>query len=210
MQHYKEYGYTTLTPNHAHKYILPVLLKLLDPARNRCILDVGCGNGSLARVLHEKGYGVYGIDASAQGIELANSALPGHFFQQDIDTHTLPEALQDKPFDTIISTEVIEHLYAPREYLDFCKSVLAQSPGRKYLLLSTPYHGYLKNVVLALSGSMDKHFTALWDGGHIKFWSRKTLSALLQEKGFAVSGFYGAGRLPYLWKSMILQGELII
>ena len=49
--------------------------------------------------------------------------------------------------------------------------------------LSTPYHGYFKNVALAVSGQMDRHFTALWDGGHVKFFSIKTLRASLQEAG---------------------------
>ena len=51
---------------------------------------------------------------------------------------------------------------------------------------------------------MDSHFTALWDGGHIKFWSRRTLSLLLDECGFQIIDFEGAGRVPFLWKSMIV------
>jgi len=43
-----------------------------------------------------------------------------------------------------------------------------------------------------------------WDGGHIKLWSRKTLSQLLSETGFRVVRFIGAGRMPFLWKSMIM------
>jgi 2-polyprenyl-6-hydroxyphenyl methylase/3-demethylubiquinone-9 3-methyltransferase len=62
--------------------------------------------------------------------------------------------------------------------------------------------------VLAASGKMDKHFTVLWDGGHIKFWSRETLGGLLQEKGFHHIGFTGCGRLPWLWKSMMLTASV--
>jgi 2-polyprenyl-6-hydroxyphenyl methylase/3-demethylubiquinone-9 3-methyltransferase len=76
-----------------------------------------------------------------------------------------------------------------------------------HFIVSTPYHGWLKNVALALSGKMDNHFTALWDGGHIKFWSRETLSELLTEKGFTDLRFVGAGRVPYIWKSMILTAR---
>ena len=36
----------------------------------------------------------------------------------------------------------------------------------------------------AVSGQMDAHFTALWDHGHIKFWSERTLRLLLEEAGF--------------------------
>ena len=65
--------------------------------------------------------------------------------------------------------------------------------------------GHAKNLALALSGRLDKHFTALWDGGHIKFWSRSTLSKLLREAGFEMLEFKGAGRMPPVWKSMIMS-----
>ncbi len=76
-----------------------------------------------------------------------------------------------------------------------------------YLIISTPYHGYLKNLAIAIANKFDSHFTALWDGGHIKFWSKQSLSKLLFEEGFDVKKFVGAGRFPYLWKSMILLGQ---
>jgi len=73
------------------------------------------------------------------------------------------------------------------------------------LIVTTPYWGYLKNVALALTNRMDASLTALWDGGHIKHWSRKTLSTLLTEQSFEVIGFSGAGRrVPYLWNSMVM------
>jgi 2-polyprenyl-6-hydroxyphenyl methylase/3-demethylubiquinone-9 3-methyltransferase len=37
-------------------------------------------------------------------------------------------------------------------------------------VISTPFHGYWKNIALAVSGKFDDHFTALWNGGHIKFF----------------------------------------
>ena len=58
---------------------------------------------------------------------------------------------------------------------------------------------------MALTGKMDTHFTVLWDGGHIKFWSVKTLTKLLEEFGFEMVVFKGSGRLPYLWKSMFIK-----
>jgi 2-polyprenyl-6-hydroxyphenyl methylase/3-demethylubiquinone-9 3-methyltransferase len=52
---------------------------------------------------------------------------------------------------------------------------------------------------------MDRHFTVLWDHGHIKFWSRKTLTQALQETGFTDIEFAGSGRIPYVWNSMVLK-----
>lgn len=89
---------------------------------------------------------------------------------QDVSSEKLPGALSELRFDVVISTEVIEHLYAPRSYMKMIKNIL---PNNGVVIISTPYHGYLKNLVMALTNKMDNHFTVLWDGGHIKFWSRK-------------------------------------
>jgi len=61
-----------------------------------------------------------------------------------------------------------------------------------------------QNLSLALRNRLDRHFTALWDYGNIKFWSKRTLTQLLEEAGFEVKQFRGAGRVPYLWKRMIV------
>lgn len=94
-------------------------------------------------------------------------------------------------FDAVVSLEVVEHLYAPtlyaRRMLDLLK------PGGA-AIVSTPYHGHWKNLALAVTGKMDAHFTALWDGGHIKFWSVATLRTLLSEAGFEDMTFRFAGR----------------
>ena len=70
-------------------------------------------------------------------------------------------------------------------------------------MLSTPYHGYLKNLALAVVGKWDRHLTALWPGGHVKFFSIATLRTLLLEAGFNDIRFIRVGRLPPLAKSMI-------
>jgi hypothetical protein len=54
---------------------------------------------------------------------------------------------------------------------------------------------------------MESHFTALWDGGHIKFFSEATLSQLLMEAGFVDLHFERAGRIPQLAKSMICSAR---
>ena len=53
------------------------------------------------------------------------------------------------------------------------------------------------------TGKLDAHFTALWDHGHIKFWSAKTLSQLFAEVGFVQPTFEYCGRMYPLSKSMI-------
>jgi 2-polyprenyl-3-methyl-5-hydroxy-6-metoxy-1,4-benzoquinol methylase len=168
------------------------------------ILDLGCGNGAIARELLWAGYDVYGVDASETGIAQARAEWPDRFYVHDLSRAVLPHEISAVPFTTVISTEVIEHLYNPRALLRTARGVLPKG-GR--LIISTPYHGYLKNLALAISSKLDDHFTVLWDGGHIKFFSRRTLEQMLREIGFLPTRFFGAGRFPRLWKSMLFEAK---
>ncbi len=206
MSDYRDYGFPGEESTHAHAYLQQPLVQLLNKDLKPCILDLGCGNGSLVRFLLNKGFDAYGTDASEEGIRIAKNLHPDRFALQDLSTDDLPSLLADISFNTIISTEVIEHLYNPRKFITFCKTILIKSGGD--LIISTPYHGYLKNLSLSLIGYWDKHLDPLWDGGHIKMWSKNTLTLLLEEQGFKVSNFIGCGRYPYLWKSMMIKATL--
>ena len=190
----------------AHAYLLTPIKKLLKSlGKTGSVLDLGCGNGSLSHELSKLGFAVHGIDRSPSGIQIARKTFPSvQFSLGDVENELSPDPLPVESFDVVVSTEVVEHLYYPRRLIDNAWRLLKPSG---HFILSTPYHGYVKNIVLALTGRMDKHFTALWDGGHIKFWSRETLSQLLTEKGFRDVRFIGAGRVPYIWKSMILVAQ---
>ena len=176
-------------------------VKKLDGVRSIC--DLGCGNGHISGRLAALGYDVTGVDASASGIQIARRAYPGVEF-----VHALIDRNLDVgQFDLVISSDVIEHLYRPSDLLEAASSQL--KPGGQ-VLLGTPYHGYLKNFVLAMTGKMDAHFSALHDGGHIKFFSVNTLSKLMRSHGFEDLSFTYYGRAPWLWKNMICHARKLI
>ncbi|MEP7008246.1 MAG: methyltransferase domain-containing protein [Sphingomonas bacterium] len=183
-------------PLHTAAYLHSAVVEEARRIGAKTILDAGCGNGQMAGLLQGLGYDVTGIDGDEGGVQVARAMFPNVRFEVGLFSDAPPGR-----FDMVCSTEVIEHLYAPHELARYCYDAL--KPGG-VLIISTPYHGYFKNLVLSLTGKWDSHFTAHWHGGHIKFWSRKTLSALLIEAGFRIEAFKGAGRFPFLWKSMIL------
>jgi len=205
-----EYGWPSAQEDPSFSYLAPVLertvriaAKVQGMGEGVRVFDAGCGNGAFAARLLRNGYQVIGCDASEMGIAQAKANFPDGEFSVASVYEDLSIRFGSE-YDIVISSEVVEHLYAPRELVKNAFSLL-KSGG--YFILSTPYHGYLKNLALALSGKMDKHFTALWDGGHIKFWSQSTLGQLLMEAGFSNLSFKGAGRIPLLWKSMIITAQ---
>jgi 2-polyprenyl-6-hydroxyphenyl methylase/3-demethylubiquinone-9 3-methyltransferase len=205
-----DYGWSSSVPAHAQSYLEPVVLNVIARARSRTpgrdgplkVFDAGCGNGALLVRLKAGGYLLAGCDASETGIAIAQQMLGDSVRLKRLSVYDDLAACFGSDWDVVLAIEVIEHLYSPREFVKRAHALLR--PGGT-LILSTPYHGYLKNLMLAAVGACDRHFTALWDGGHIKFWSYRTLTTLLQEAKFEEFRFTGAGRLPYLWKSLVVS-----
>jgi 2-polyprenyl-3-methyl-5-hydroxy-6-metoxy-1,4-benzoquinol methylase len=202
-----DYGWSATPDQHTRYSLAPKILEILNSLKVRRVLDLGTGNGALCAQLSAAGFESVGVEYDAKGVEMAKREYPSlRFYQLGVQDDPMELARLEKPFEAVVSTEVIEHLFSPHLLPRFAAKTL-QSGG--FIVVSTPYHGYLKNLALSLLGAWDKHHTAMWHGGHIKFWSRKTLSRLLVENGFEVQGFYGVGRLPFLWKSMILVAKKV-
>jgi len=206
---YRDYGYANAAACHAFSYLQPAVLRAvrdLPVGPGLRVLDVGCGNGYLAGVFADQGCSVVGIDLSETGIAQARAAYPKVRFEILPADDMLLKHLGEPAFDVVVSTEVVEHLYDPQAFVRGCRDALKMG-GR--FVCSTPYHGYLKNLAISQAGVWDTHANPLWDGGHIKLWSRKTLTRLLAENGFGDIQFQGAGRVAFLWGSMILSGNRI-
>ena len=188
--------------NYLDGYVLEILAQLSWPDGERRVFELGCGNGSFAKIMTEQGYTVTAIDTSIDGIKLARCSFPGIAF----DNGSAYDNLSKKfgKFGAVVSLEVVEHIFEARKYVATVYKLLEHGGSA---IISTPYHSYLKNLALAVSGKMDAHFTALWDYGHIKFWSIKTLRILLLEAGFKEVRFRRTGRIPLLAKSMIAVAE---
>ena len=202
-QSQSEYFYPTSKPSHTNSYLWPVAERILLAERQASgdstrIFDLGCGNGAFMARLNTLGFEATGVDPSESGVQQAKATSP----EMNIHVGSAYDNLASSydQFPLVVSLEVVEHVYAPRA---FAKTLYDLVEPGGIAVVSTPYHGYFKNLALALTGKLDDHFTVLWDHGHIKFWSVKTLSNLLEEAGFVDLQFAFAGRFRLLAKSMI-------
>jgi 2-polyprenyl-3-methyl-5-hydroxy-6-metoxy-1,4-benzoquinol methylase len=198
-----EFVWNSPAPTPAHDYLFPTIRAWLKKAGARDVLDLGCGNGALTSALAGAGFSMTGVDVSDSGLAIAARSFPQIQFHRSGMSEALGQPLRRR-FDAVIAVEVIEHLLLPRELIDRAREALR--PGG-ILIVTTPFHGYWKNLALALTNKFDQHWHPLRDYGHVKFFSRETLTGLFAERGVRVDRFARVGRIPAFAKSMILQGS---
>ena len=150
--------------------------QLQNIAKDATILEVGCGDGSFTRSLARYSSRVTAVDISASQIERNTRTQPEiRFIQHDV---AQPFPFANEAFGVIWCSEVLEHLFDPGFALREMQRVLVRG-GR--LLVTVPYHGAFKDVLIALF-KWDDHFSP--NNPHIRFFTRKTLSQLAASAGF--------------------------
>jgi SAM-dependent methyltransferase len=99
------------------------------------LIDVGCANGRLTNML--KMYGeVVGIDPVPASIDAARALYPGIEFEACVPQEYL-EKPDFKPFDAVVSTEVLEHIpYAEKD--NFMRSLSALVKPGGNIIMTTP------------------------------------------------------------------------
>ena len=203
----KNFDYDWIKNNTSHhNYLIKSIINILkrNNTSNIELLDVGCGNGVLTSQLSKFFKHTTGIDLSAKGIELAKKLETEKCTFKNIGIDELIN--NKKKYKFISSFEVIEHQYLPDDFLNKINQLL-DNDG--IFLLSTPYNGYIKNLIISILGKNDWHYNPLWRHGHIKFFSTKTLTQLLQSCDFKIISKHFSGRFYPINCSMIFLTQKI-
>ena len=122
-----------------------------------------------------QGHSVTGVDVSSEGIEIARVSFPGISYHL---CSVYDDDLLDKigrQFDCVVSLEVVEHLFYPKKLFEQSQRLLVTGGA---LIVSTPYHGYLKNLALSLTNGWDRHFSVDMGRRTHQIFSRKTLAQM--------------------------------
>lgn len=124
-----------------------IILNLAKRFGNGKILDVGCGDGYISSRLSKNFKDVIGIDISREALKIARKKNPKITFIV-ADCTNLP--FSDESFETIVASEIIEHLTHEdgKKFLNEASRVLkphgviiASSPN-----ISNPYMKFLQLV----------------------------------------------------------------
>jgi len=159
-------------------------------------LDASCGGGFFVDFFSQLGVKVVGADISVNAMLRAKRINPRTRFVAASAEEALPFA--DASFDIVWFGETLAHLFDGHRALSEFNRVLKPSG---HLILTTPYHGRLKNLAIALF-AFNQHFYP--DNYRIRFYDRRGLALSLEWAGFTPRQWSGIGRSWPFWKSFFV------
>jgi 2-polyprenyl-3-methyl-5-hydroxy-6-metoxy-1,4-benzoquinol methylase len=157
-----------------------VILDWLGHGRGRRLLDVGAADGLLSRLLTERGWKVTGLEADPAAAA-AGAAYCERMIVADLDAG-IP-ALEGE-FDAIVCADVLEHLRDPAGALATLRRALARG-GQ--VVISMPNVAHLWMRLSLLAGRFEYAERGILDRTHLRFYTRRTLTALVTGAGLRIA-----------------------
>ncbi len=157
---------------HAHKN-----REVVKKVEGQWVLDVGCGSGTIVKRLLKKGKNVVGVDIGKNFLNFCQSSY-GYAAFCGADARYLP--FSDNCFDTIVCSEVIEHLNKPEKSLKEFERILRPNGE---LVITTPNASvrwaFIEAIWTRIRGEM-------LETDH-KCFTQKRLKFLFDSIGFSIS-----------------------
>lgn len=168
----------------AFKALEPYVDLVIPAARNRRVLDVGCGNGANLGWLSLRGWEVHGVDVDPRACELARKRGIRAFRGEIAEAR-----FASGYFDIVVVNHVLEHVHNPVATLRECRRVLADGGS---LIVGVPNFACFDRRLFGPAWS------ALAAPRHLYHFTPETLELVLRKAGFAVDRWKFKPPLPLL------------
>lgn len=155
------------------------LIALLPPDAKR-VLDIGCGRGSMAEHLKERGIEVVGVEKNAEYAKEAEKYMK-KVIVGDIEMITLP--FEEGYFDCIVFGDVLEHTVNPWKAVEKCKRYLKDGGCFIASIPNISHYSIIQNL---LRGKWEYEDSGLMDKSHLRYFTLDTIKRLFSEAGFEI------------------------
>ncbi len=147
------------------------LFELLTQSNPASVLDAGCGEGFVVKYLkrQDPSLEVTGIDKSTEAVTYARRMIEVDAAFHTGDLYDLPFA--DGSFDTVVCSEVLEHLHWPDRAVGELKRV-----ARSHVLISVPREPLFRWV-----NNLGQWLGLSPDPGHRQFWSHASFKSFIDR-----------------------------
>jgi SAM-dependent methyltransferase len=162
--------------------------------RNQRVLEIGCANGRMSRLLTAQGCEVTGVELNPVLAKMAREHCQRVILGNIEDDAVLPA---EEQFDVALMADVIEHLAYPDRLLERLRGYLR--PGGS-VVIAVPNVLFGPIRVRFMFGRFNYSATGgILDATHLRFFTAKTIRELMTASGYTIESFYPA--------PMLLRGE---
>ena len=144
------------------------------------VLDIGCGQGLVARELVRKGCRVAGMDRFVP--ESSDSPNELEFIRWDLDRREFPVHVSH--YDQIFLLDIIEHLKTPEEFMEELR--FATGRKRPEVILTTANIGFFTTRLMLLFGQFNYGKKGILDVTHSRLFTSRSLLELLRQSDYEI------------------------
>jgi glycosyltransferase involved in cell wall biosynthesis len=144
------------------------------------LLDIGCGQGGVARELAAKGCHVTGMDQYIPNCTVENAGID--FIRWNLDRSEFPVSVSR--FDQIMMLDIIEHLKEPEKFMDELR--FAAACKRPEIVITTANIGFFVTRLMLLFGQFNYGRKGILDATHTRLFTFRSLKALLEQSGYNI------------------------
>ncbi len=184
----------------------PVLLDFLGSVENRRVLDAGCGEGYLSRILADKGAKVVAVDYSRKMLEIARERTPSDYaIEYYYGNCENLDFLEDESFDIIVSNMVLQDLFDYEKAVTEMYRLLFKKGVFIFSILhpcfSTPESRWIKNEKgEKLYWKVDKYFD---EGAYEQPWPPDVKNGVLLFHRTLTSYFKTIKKVGFILEDLI-------
>jgi 2-polyprenyl-3-methyl-5-hydroxy-6-metoxy-1,4-benzoquinol methylase len=143
------------------------------------VVDIGCGQGFVARELAKKAKHVTGVD---QYVPAVSDDPKVTYYQWNLDRDEFPVDLSD--FEQVFLLDIIEHLREPDEFMERLRHAAVRR--RPEIILTTANIGFFVTRFMLLLGHFNYGRKGILDRTHTRLFTFASLRELFEQAGYEV------------------------